>query len=201
MSRLSRRRALPVVDESSSSDGSDVEEVSPPKIQKQNASSSKSTISFARRKGRLGESYECGRSNNLTSGNSVKIEEKLGDDPSTQTDLRKDANVGNDINIDIRNEKNDVIRNDNDAEKDSEVDEKKPEIKAQLTDAQRAKIERNRQKALLLRQARLAKMPAGGGGEEGFAGGKKDEKMTRVVDSGGGFLIEEEIGGEEEPEV
>ncbi|KAL5005461.1 hypothetical protein ScPMuIL_018917 [Solemya velum] len=66
---------------------------------------------------------------------------------------------------------------------DEEVAEKK------LTAAQKAKVERNRQKALLLRQARLASKPytvdkAGRGG--------KSQSTGRVVDTGAGFFLEEE---------
>jgi len=81
-----------------------------------------------------------------------------------------------------------------------ETPEVKPDVTAQLSDAQRARIERNRQKALLLKQARLAKMPTvptEDGGEGGFSGAKNNEKMTRVIDTGGGFLIEEEVGGDD----
>ena len=72
--------------------------------------------------------------------------------------------------------------------------------KIDLTTSQKARIERNRQRALLLRASRLAAHPyadadrakhvVGGGG-------------SKAVDTGGGFLLEEdeeEITAEFEPE-
>ncbi|XP_018410602.1 PREDICTED: DNA repair protein complementing XP-A cells isoform X1 [Nanorana parkeri] len=56
-----------------------------------------------------------------------------------------------------------------------------------LPAAVRAKIERNRQRALMLRQARLASRPYPTG--EGMSTFKP---LPRIVDSGGGFFIEEE---------
>ena len=94
----------------------------------------------------------------------------------------------------------DNLRADEGVEDADETPEVKPDVTPQLSDAQRARIERNRQKALLLKQARLAKMPTvptEDGGEGGFSGAKNHEKMTRVIDTGGGFLIEEEVGGDE----
>ena len=94
----------------------------------------------------------------------------------------------------------DNLRADEDVEDADETPEVKPDVTPQLSDAQRARIERNRQKALLLKQARLAKMPTvptEDGGEGGFSGAKNNEKMTRVIDTGGGFLFEEEVGGDE----
>lgn len=71
-----------------------------------------------------------------------------------------------------------------DTSADDENNNKEPHQK-QLSKSQLARIERNRQRALLLRQSRLAKQQANG----------SDAKMTvgckRVVDSGAGFLVEE----------
>lgn len=50
----------------------------------------------------------------------------------------------------------------------------------------RAKIERNRQRAVMLRQARLANRPSMG------EGGGTSAKVAKTVDSGGGFFIDEE---------
>ncbi|KAM4878842.1 DNA repair protein complementing XP-A cells [Sylvia borin] len=62
-----------------------------------------------------------------------------------------------------------------------------------LSAAALAKIERNRQRALALRQARLAARPypaAGGGG--------RARALPKVVDTGGGFFLEEEENEEKE---
>ncbi|KAM8962216.1 DNA repair protein complementing XP-A cells [Pelodytes ibericus] len=56
-----------------------------------------------------------------------------------------------------------------------------------LPAAVRAKIERNRQRALMLRQARLASRPYPIGG-----GSACVKAPTKIIDSGGGFFIEEE---------
>ncbi|XP_071263414.1 DNA repair protein complementing XP-A cells [Salvelinus alpinus] len=61
-----------------------------------------------------------------------------------------------------------------------------------LSPAMRAKIERNRQRALMLRQARLASRPSAG------EGGGTSAKVAKIVDSGGGFFIDEEEEGQEE---
>uniref|UniRef100_UPI003AAB848D DNA repair protein complementing XP-A cells n=1 Tax=Centroberyx gerrardi TaxID=166262 RepID=UPI003AAB848D len=61
-----------------------------------------------------------------------------------------------------------------------------------LSAAMRAKIERNRQRALMLRQARLASRPLAAGE------GATSAKVSKTVDSGAGFFIEEEEDGEEE---
>ncbi|KAJ8339788.1 hypothetical protein SKAU_G00344210 [Synaphobranchus kaupii] len=53
-----------------------------------------------------------------------------------------------------------------------------------LSAAMRAKIERNRQRALLLRQARLANRP--------YSEGGTCAKVAKTIDSGAGFFIEEE---------
>uniref|UniRef100_A0A8C5QJX5 XPA, DNA damage recognition and repair factor n=1 Tax=Leptobrachium leishanense TaxID=445787 RepID=A0A8C5QJX5_9ANUR len=71
-------------------------------------------------------------------------------------------------------------------ESESGSDAPKAEEKV-LPAAVRAKIERNRQKALLLRQARLASRPYPVGG-----GGASVKVPPKVIDSGGGFFIEEE---------
>ncbi|XP_056374866.1 DNA repair protein complementing XP-A cells isoform X1 [Hyla sarda] len=65
---------------------------------------------------------------------------------------------------------------------DPPLDEEK-----KLPAAVRAKIERNRQRALMLRQARLARRPYPTG--EGISAMKT---LPKIVDSGGGFFIEEE---------
>lgn len=61
-----------------------------------------------------------------------------------------------------------------------------------LSAAMRAKIERNRQRALMLRQARLASRP--------FSSleGATTAKVSKTIDSGAGFFIDEEEDGEEE---
>lgn len=65
-----------------------------------------------------------------------------------------------------------------------------PEI--ELSAAMRAKIERNRQRALMLRQARLASRPLSA------VEGATSAKVSRTIDSGAGFFIEED-DGEGEP--
>lgn len=62
----------------------------------------------------------------------------------------------------------------------------------ELSAAMRAKIERNRQRALMLRQARLASRPLSA------VEGATSAKVSRTIDSGAGFFIEEEEDGEEE---
>uniref|UniRef100_A0A4W5RI81 Xeroderma pigmentosum, complementation group A n=1 Tax=Hucho hucho TaxID=62062 RepID=A0A4W5RI81_9TELE len=61
-----------------------------------------------------------------------------------------------------------------------------------LSPAIRAKIERNRQRAVMLGQARLANRPWAG--EEGGT----SAKVAKTVDSGGGFFIDEEEEGQGE---
>ncbi|GAB0094907.1 DNA repair protein complementing XP-A cells homolog [Sergentomyia squamirostris] len=61
-----------------------------------------------------------------------------------------------------------------------------------LTDAQKARIDRNRQKALYLKNAKLVAHPYAKSVEEGEKSVIKIHG-SRFVDSGGGFLIEEEI--------
>ncbi|XP_059619888.1 DNA repair protein complementing XP-A cells homolog [Phlebotomus argentipes] len=61
-----------------------------------------------------------------------------------------------------------------------------------LTDAQKARIDRNRQKALYLKSAKLVAHPYAKSVEEGEKSVIKIQG-SRFVDSGGGFLIEEEI--------
>ncbi|XP_055715502.1 DNA repair protein complementing XP-A cells homolog [Phlebotomus papatasi] len=61
-----------------------------------------------------------------------------------------------------------------------------------LTDAQKARIDRNRQKALYLKNAKLVAHPYAKSVEEGEKSIIKIQG-SRFVDSGGGFLIEEEI--------
>ncbi|XP_042308253.1 DNA repair protein complementing XP-A cells isoform X3 [Sceloporus undulatus] len=57
-----------------------------------------------------------------------------------------------------------------------------------LSAAMRAKIERNRQRALMLRQARLATRPYPSAGE----GNSKVKAPPKIIDTGGGFFLEEE---------
>lgn len=64
--------------------------------------------------------------------------------------------------------------------------------KTELSAAMRAKIERNRQRALMLRQARLASRPSSA------VEGATSAKVSKTIDSGAGFFIEEEEDGEEE---
>lgn len=64
--------------------------------------------------------------------------------------------------------------------------------KPELSAAMRAKIERNRQRALMLRQARLASRPSSA------VEGATSAKVSKTIDSGGGFFIEEEEAGEDE---
>lgn len=212
---MSRRRPL-ISANDSSSDDSDVEEVSPPKIQKQNSASSSSSSSAASSSvtSSSATSTSAASSSKLSLRDRFSTSRRKGfanlsglddDDDSSKKNVSKDSSPktsiktevdGNDISRSGESRNNEDDIRDDDGEEQEE--EKKAEIKTQLSDAQRAKIERNRQKALLLKQARLAKMPTvPTEGEGGFWGAKKNEKMTRVVDSGGGFLIEEEIGGDE----
>lgn len=67
-----------------------------------------------------------------------------------------------------------------------------PQTKTELSAAMRAKIERNRQRALMLRQARLANRPLSA------VEGATSAKVSKTIDSGAGFFIEEEDDGEEE---
>ncbi|XP_071104555.1 DNA repair protein complementing XP-A cells homolog [Haliotis cracherodii] len=62
------------------------------------------------------------------------------------------------------------------------------ESETKLTKAQLARIERNRQKALLLKQARLQSRPY----PEGKPDKHKVKAPPREIDSGGGFYIEED---------
>ncbi|KAG8014434.1 DNA repair protein complementing XP-A cells-like protein [Nibea albiflora] len=64
--------------------------------------------------------------------------------------------------------------------------------KPELSAAMRAKIERNRQQALMLRQARLASRSLSA------VEGATSAKVSKTIDSGAGFFIEEEEDGEEE---
>lgn len=61
-----------------------------------------------------------------------------------------------------------------------------PSPKPELSAAMRAKIERNRQRALMLRQARLASRPLSA------VEGATAAKVSKTIDSGAGFFIEEE---------
>ncbi|XP_031145241.1 DNA repair protein complementing XP-A cells [Sander lucioperca] len=64
--------------------------------------------------------------------------------------------------------------------------------KPELSAAMRAKIERNRQRALMLRQARLACRPLS------TVEGATSAKVSKTIDSGAGFFIEEEEEDKEE---
>ena len=63
-----------------------------------------------------------------------------------------------------------------------------------LSRAQRAQIERNRQRALMLRQARLREHPAQAALDGGCDGRVLRVQGSRLVDSGGGFFIDETTG-------
>lgn len=64
---------------------------------------------------------------------------------------------------------------------------------SELSVAQKVRMERNRQRALLLRSSRLTVHPyAPPPGTEGVAGKKVHVGGARMVDSGGGFFIDEE---------
>ncbi|TNN64353.1 DNA repair protein complementing XP-A cells [Liparis tanakae] len=65
-------------------------------------------------------------------------------------------------------------------------------LQPELSAAMRAKIERNRQQALMLRQARLARRPSSA------VEGATSAKISRTIDSGAGFFIEEEEEEEEQ---
>lgn len=56
-----------------------------------------------------------------------------------------------------------------------------------LTDAQRARIERNRQRALMLRNARLSSRPYP---ETKAQDTGNSSSISRVIDTGGGFLLD-----------
>lgn len=64
--------------------------------------------------------------------------------------------------------------------------------KQELSAAMRAKIERNRQRALMLRQARLASRSLSA------VDGATSAKVSKTIDSGAGFFIEEEEDEEDE---
>lgn len=66
-----------------------------------------------------------------------------------------------------------------------------PSPEPELSAAMRAKIERNRQRALMLRQARLANRPLSA------VEGGTSAKVSKTIDSGAGFFIEEEEEEEE----
>uniref|UniRef100_A0A8C5DKX2 XPA C-terminal domain-containing protein n=1 Tax=Gouania willdenowi TaxID=441366 RepID=A0A8C5DKX2_GOUWI len=66
-----------------------------------------------------------------------------------------------------------------------------PKPTAELSAAMRAKIERNRQRALMLRQARLASRPLSA------LEGATSAKVSKTIDSGAGFFIEEEAEEEQ----
>ncbi|XP_037072923.1 DNA repair protein complementing XP-A cells homolog [Pollicipes pollicipes] len=63
---------------------------------------------------------------------------------------------------------------------------------APMSRAQRALVERNRQRALLLRQARLREHPSQAALDGGCAGRVLRVQGARLVDSGGGFFVDEE---------
>ena len=58
-----------------------------------------------------------------------------------------------------------------------------------LTDAQRARIERNRQRALMLRNARLSSRPYPETKAQDTAS-STSSSISRVIDTGGGFLLD-----------
>ena len=67
-----------------------------------------------------------------------------------------------------------------------------------LTDAQKARIERNRQRALMLRNARLSNRPypemklRDGDASKANSSSEGSATISRVVDTGGGFLLDPE---------
>ncbi|RMX45385.1 hypothetical protein pdam_00000843 [Pocillopora damicornis] len=67
-----------------------------------------------------------------------------------------------------------------------------------LTDAQKARIERNRQRALMLRNARLSNRPypemklRDGDASKANSSSEAPATISRVVDTGGGFLLDPE---------
>ncbi|XP_072319820.1 DNA repair protein complementing XP-A cells [Eucyclogobius newberryi] len=67
-----------------------------------------------------------------------------------------------------------------------------PAPKVELSAAMRAKIERNRQRALMLRQARLASRSLSA------VEGATSAKVSKTIDSGAGFFIDEDEDAEEE---
>ncbi|KAK7116340.1 DNA repair protein complementing XP-A cells homolog [Littorina saxatilis] len=67
----------------------------------------------------------------------------------------------------------------------SNKEDSKSEETASLTAAQRARVERNRQKALLLKQARLSSQPY-------TRDGHKVKAPNKTIDTGAGFFIDED---------
>ena len=65
----------------------------------------------------------------------------------------------------------------------------------ELSAAVRAKIERNRQRALMLRQARLASRGSA------VVKGATSAKVAKTIDTGSGFFIDEDDDGEQEQRV
>lgn len=74
---------------------------------------------------------------------------------------------------------------------------------SKLSNAQKARIERNRQKALLLRSSRLSSRPYPQRSKDeeskeyettsvGGSGSSSTVSLSRVVDTGGGFLLDAE---------
>lgn len=73
---------------------------------------------------------------------------------------------------------------------------------SKLTNAQKARVERNRQKALLLRSSRLSNRPYPQRSKDdksntfeassGTSGSSSTVSLSRVVDTGGGFLLDVE---------
>lgn len=72
-----------------------------------------------------------------------------------------------------------------------------------LSDKQRARIERNRQRAILLRNARLASHPYSTKKSENDAvsDGLGQPYSTRLIDTGGGFLLDPEEHNEAQKEI
>lgn len=86
------------------------------------------------------------------------------------------------------------------------------EAQSPLSDKQRARIERNRQRAILLRNARLTSHPylsknsdssrkneANSSGSSQAAGGTSGG--TRLIDTGGGFLLDADEHSEAQKEI
>ncbi|XP_060072220.1 DNA repair protein complementing XP-A cells homolog [Ylistrum balloti] len=74
---------------------------------------------------------------------------------------------------------------------DKEVEDQTSEANVtKLSDAQRARIERNRQRALMLKQTRLSTRPYTT--DRPGPSGQKVKAPTKIIDTGAGFFLEEE---------
>ncbi|XP_021370779.1 DNA repair protein complementing XP-A cells-like isoform X2 [Mizuhopecten yessoensis] len=75
------------------------------------------------------------------------------------------------------------------------VDHGDEESVQKLSDSQRARIERNRQRALMLKQTRLSTRPYTT--EKPGSSGEKVKAPAKIIDTGAGFFLEEEEEGEQ----